>query len=609
MISYARILVLYTGGTIGMKMTPRGFAPVPGALHSALSAMPTFNETTEEAIAGELMLPVSRYGRRIAYRIVEYSPLLDSSNMGMKDWVRIARDIEAAYDAYDAFVVLHGTDTMAYTASALSFMLENLGKSVVLTGSQIPLSQARNDAGDNLLGALTIAGHFEIPEVCLFFRSKLMRGNRTRKVDAAGFDAFRSSNCLPLANVGIGIEVQWGRVRTPPDRPLEVRSIDTHDVVALRLFPGISADLVRNALRPPLRGAVLETFGSGNAPDNRPDLMEALGEATRRGVVIVNCTQCHRGTVSAAYASGRALAAVGVVPGLDMTTEAALTKLAYLLSRSEYTPADVARLVQRDLRGELTERSTARRFSFRERRFISSVARVLASGGAPEDRVAIAQTMYPVLLCAAASVGDLDAVRRMLADGASVDAANYDGRTALHLAAAEGQHAVVQLLLAEGARLSPVDRWGGTPLRDATRGDHTEVAALLRSKGATLTWTDDVAVFGAAARAGDLAEVRRLIDRGVDVSAGDYDGRTALHQALRGGHAEIAMTLLHEGANPLVRDRKGRTALDEAMRRGDEALAATLREAIAERLDEPVPTGERRWRDTRGLLDGLFGDG
>ncbi|MCA9694960.1 MAG: asparaginase, partial [Myxococcales bacterium] len=203
------VLLIYTGGTIGMARSPRGYAPVPGLLAELLRARPDFQD--RDRPPG--VTPPTRHGRRIRYDILEYAPLVDSSNMGMGDWAQIARDIGRRYDAYDAFVVLHGTDTMAYTASALSFMLANLGKSVIVTGSMIPLTEVRSDGADNLLSALILAGHYELPEVGLYFHRQLLRGNRTRKVDAAGLGAFASANFPPLATVGVDIEVAWERVR------------------------------------------------------------------------------------------------------------------------------------------------------------------------------------------------------------------------------------------------------------------------------------------------------------------------------------------------------------------------------------------------------------
>lgn len=357
MESTARVLVLHTGGTLGMRQGPRGYAPSPGYLSEQLARLTPLHDPTQLAFT----TPPTRHGRRVRYEVLDFDPLLDSSNMGMQDWEQIALAIERHYTDYDAFVVLHGTDTMAYTASALSFMLDHLGKTVILTGAQIPLAQMRNDALGNLLGALTLAGHYVIPEVCLYFHEKLLRGNRTCKVDASGFDAFASGNYPPLATVGVDIHVEWERVRPAPTGTLCVRGRMNPNVAALRLFPGITSDIIHNFLRPPLAGVVIETYGTGNAPDRRSDIMDALRQATDRGVVIVNCTQCLRGRVSTEYETGAALADAGVIGGADLTAESALTKLMFLLGLG-VTTGEVKRLMQVDLRGELTSQPEAPRF-------------------------------------------------------------------------------------------------------------------------------------------------------------------------------------------------------------------------------------------------------
>ena len=346
-----RVLVIYTGGTIGMQRTGRGFAPAKGQLARTMLAMPHFQDPKQPPRT----TPLSPYGHRIQYDIIEDEPLMDSSNMDMDDWVRIAQQIEHHYDAYDGFVILHGTDTMSFTASALSFMLVNLSKTVILTGSQIPLTDQRNDGLDNLLGAMTVASHFIIPEVCLYFHHTLFRGNRTQKVDAKGLAAFESGNYPPLAEVDTTINIRWHGVRRGTNAPLKVRPISETNVGCLRIFPGITAQLLENFLRPPIRGVVIETFGAGNGPDNRPDLLKVLTDADARGVVLVNCTQCHRGSVHASYAAGTAMSEAGLVTGMDMTPEAALTKLAYLLSQETLTQDVIKRLMGTNLRGELTE--------------------------------------------------------------------------------------------------------------------------------------------------------------------------------------------------------------------------------------------------------------
>ncbi len=356
------VLLIHTGGTIGMESTDRGYQPRVGFLQQRLSEIPSFFNAAD---GGQVTQP-SRFGRRVRYDILELEPLLDSANMSVDEWVRIARAIEEHYADYDAFVVLHGTDTMAYTASALSFMLDNLGKSVVLTGSQIPLSRVRNDAVDNLLGALLLAGHYVIPEVAIYFNDRLLRGNRATKVNSSGFDAFRSGNLPPLVQIGVDFDVRWDLVlpQARPAEPLRVLPITCDDVAALRLFPSIASSTLERFLQPPLQGLVLETYGSGNAPDNRPSLHAALRQACDRGVVIVNRTQCQTGMVTTQYAAGRVLGDLGVVPGADMTAEAALTKLQWLLSQGSDIEA-VRAAMQVSLRGELTELQATPRFSWR----------------------------------------------------------------------------------------------------------------------------------------------------------------------------------------------------------------------------------------------------
>lgn len=287
------------------------------------------------------------------YVLNEYEPLLDSSNMRPHNWQQIANDISQSYEAFDGFVVLHGTDTMAYTASALSFMLKNLNKPVVLTGSQIPLVEARSDARENLITAMQIAANYPAPEVSLYLNGKLLRGNRASKLSSTGFDAFDSPNLAPLAEVGVNINLNQKLIKPQSTETLECVQLKHVQVAAIRLFPGISADLLKNMLMEPLQAVVLETYGAGNAPEDE-ELLAVLQQATQRGVIIVNVTQCLKGRVDMqGYAGGAKLLKAGLISGFDMTIEAALTKLYYLLSCS-LSLEEIKSQMQQDLRGELT---------------------------------------------------------------------------------------------------------------------------------------------------------------------------------------------------------------------------------------------------------------
>lgn len=333
-----KVYIAYTGGTIGMKSTEDGYVPATGYLEKLMNTIPELKSD---------ILP--------DYQICEYEPLLDSSNMTPDDWLKIANDIATHYTEFDGFVVLHGTDTMAYTASALPFMLQGLQKPVILTGAQIPLCKVRNDARENLITALLIAANFKIPEVCLCFGDKLLRGNRAVKVDADGLDAFESPNFPALGTVGIEININWDLVLPPAKtrKPLTVNTLNEARVAGLRLFPGISIDIVKNFLQPPIRGLILQTYGVGNAPEDLK-LISAFNAANDRGVIIVNCTQCLKGTVSMEdYATGAALAKAGVISGFDMTLEAALAKLSFLLNQ-KLSIAKIKKMMQTDMRGELT---------------------------------------------------------------------------------------------------------------------------------------------------------------------------------------------------------------------------------------------------------------
>ncbi len=319
-----KILLIYTGGTIGMKIDPE----------TQLLKPFDFTQITRE------VPELKKFGYLIDS--LSFDPVIDSSDVNPAFWIKLASIIKANYDFYDGFVVLHGTDTMAYSASAMSFMLENVEKPVIFTGSQLPIGMLRTDGKENLISSIQLAaeqdeaGHPHICEVCIYFDSQLFRGNRTSKYSAENFSAFRSPNYPTLAEVGIHVRYNDAAIYHPRrwGRPLRLHTeLDTR-VAVLKIFPGITEPLVKAVLSTPgLRAVVLETYGSGNSLSD-PWFLAALAGFTRAGGVIVNVTQCQAGAVDmCAYANGDILKQAGLVSGKDITTEAAVTKLFVLLGQ------------------------------------------------------------------------------------------------------------------------------------------------------------------------------------------------------------------------------------------------------------------------------------
>ena len=339
----SKILLIYTGGTIGMgKNAETGYLE-PLDFNHLVSSMPEFQ-----------LIPADVHVRK-------FDPPIDSSDMDPMRWAELVGLIANNYADYDGFVILHGTDTMAYTASALSFMLENLTKPVILTGSQLPIGELRTDGKENMMTAIEIAsmkdadGHPIVPEVCIFFNGRLLRGNRTTKINAEGFHAFDSFNHPHLCDVGINFTFHKHHILTPDyTRPMTPHLKLDPNVIVFSLFPGIQDAIVRHIVESPtLRGIVMRTFGSGNAPQ-APWVLRLLDQAAHRGVNIINITQCHTGCVEMErYGAGFHLKLAHVVSGRDCTVEAAVTKLMYLQGRYENNEI-IREKLEQSLAGEIT---------------------------------------------------------------------------------------------------------------------------------------------------------------------------------------------------------------------------------------------------------------
>jgi L-asparaginase len=336
----ARILIIYTGGTFGMTYDREGVL-VPFDFADILHELPTLKNLALEITAFSFVNPI------------------DSSNINIDHWQLIGRIIFDQYEHQDGFVVLHGTDTMAYTSSALSFMLDGLQKPVVFTGAQLPISEARSDAREHLITALDIAsarkdGFALVPEVCIYFDYELLRGNRSKKVESMQFDAFDSGNYPPLAKAGVKIDYNFSVIRSPMSSTgLNLRSKFETNIAILKLFPGIDINVVKAVLGVPgLKAVVLETYGSGNAP-TLDWLLEELKKAIERGIIILNISQCPGGRVTQGrYETSKWLQQIGVISGADMTMEAAITKLMLLIGELGINRAK--ELIGMPLAGELT---------------------------------------------------------------------------------------------------------------------------------------------------------------------------------------------------------------------------------------------------------------
>lgn len=423
-----------------------------------------------------LRTPPSNYSRHIRYSLYEYPTLLDSSSISSAGWSQIANTIEQNYSLFDGFVVLHGTDSLAYTSSAISFMLSDLGKPIIFTGSQASIFALQSDAVDNLLGSLIIAGTFMIPEVCLFFHHTLYRGNRTTKISASSFEAFASPNCEPLAKVtSVGINVNWNLIRRPKTlKKFDIQTVlDTSHVACLRIFPGIQPAMLDSVLRVPgLRGLILETFGAGNAPEGEDGSMTAvIRAAVKRGVVIVNVSQCRSGTVSPLYAPATALGRAGVIFGNDLTTEAALTKLSFLLALPGLSYEDIVKQMSISLRGEMTEIASTQ----------------FTHPQSEEPVITTAQTAFTALGHAIAD-GDLKAVKGLLSGDQHrlLAARDYTGNTVLHLAAIGPDPEILKELLLMGASVHVRNKARNTPLFLAENIGFEEHVKLLKKSGAHL---------------------------------------------------------------------------------------------------------------------------
>jgi 60kDa lysophospholipase len=587
----SRVLIIYTGGTIGMKQSDHGYVPVPNVFHNALRSNPRFHDPEEHSrrlqtlnyTDDNYITPESYYKKRIIFKLIELPKLIDSSCIQMSNWIEIAETVERFYYDYDGFVVLHGTDTMAYTASVLSFIMENLQKPIIVTGAQIPYFEVRTDASKNLLEALTIAGHFSIPEVCLFFNDKLFRGNRCTKIDNSNFESFSSPNYSHLVKAGITYKVKWDQIRHPRvEGRFRLQTSLEENISILHFFPIITLDTIRSATQPPTRAVIILSYGSGNIPSNRPEFLEEIKNAADRGVILVNITQCHIGGTSAHYECGRILKNAGVVLGCDMTLECALTKISYLLGKYPNQPAIIKKLLRENLRGELTPDDDVHSFSFGMQRIMESIGNSLGVYSLAE-RKEIIKKCLTMLTHDAAYEGHIQDLKKMAEDNVSMEMKDQEGRTLLHIACRTGSLPLVEFLLQQRVMINPVDIQGNTPLMLAIQRDFIKIAEKLIENGADIRSKPEVIanLLSEAAYNGNQMKIRLMNMAGVNLNLFDFQGRTVAHAAVI--NCQVGVIRYLKGVkefNWSCRDVMGLTPKLLAEKMGFEEIVGLLKDEI-----------------------------
>lgn len=336
------VLLIYTGGTIGMMQDPKTGVLKPFNFKALTKQIPELQKFDIELSS------------------ISFEKPIDSSNMSPETWIQLAQIIKSNYDLYNGFVILHGSDTMAFTASALSFMLQNLSKPVILTGSQLPIGTIRTDGKENLITAIEIAAAQKnnkpiVNEVCVYFEYKLHRGNRTLKYNSAHFDAFKSPNYPDLAEAGVTIDYKTNYLLKPSKKQFAIQTKLDNDVVVLKLFPGLSKKITLAILNiPEIKGVIIETFGAGNA-STQPWFIDALKTAINKGIIVYNVTQCPEGkVVQGMYETSSQLKKIGVISGQDITIESAITKLMFVLGQ-KLSLEKTKKQLESNLVGEISE--------------------------------------------------------------------------------------------------------------------------------------------------------------------------------------------------------------------------------------------------------------
>ena len=441
--------------------------------------------------------PLNQFNKRIEFELIEFNEVIDSSNVNLYYWNLIAESIFDMYDKYDGFVILHGTDTMSYTASALSFMFENLNKPIIITGSQIPLIEMSNDGLANLIDSINLCGTFHIPEVCILFRGKLLRGNRSIKNDNRGLNAFESPNIESLIEIGTKYKVKWNIILLPPlpNAQISLTKLKDKKVIILKYFPTMGDDTIQNIFNQNgIEGIIIETYGSGNLPSNRESLVNCLLKLSSTDIVIVNISQCRKGIMSADYEVGKQLEKLGLIYGSDMTVECALSKLNYLLSKG-YSKKQIKDLFSQNMRGELTENKTEL-FSFSSNYLINSIREIFEKGTSINTDEVIINEFLPSFIIDLVRKDQLSVLHSLkyhinkMSNKLINEMYPSYTKTPLHFSCEQGNIELTNYLINIGFKLNVIDNLNKTPLYYACLSKNQDLCEYLFSKGAQKSYQE-----------------------------------------------------------------------------------------------------------------------
>ncbi|EAR86550.2 L-asparaginase (macronuclear) [Tetrahymena thermophila SB210] len=576
-----KVLIIYAGGFFGAEYdySQGSYAPLiltRNQLFNKMQKISYFcdvNFTYQHATDGFLVTPISEYKKRIYYKVVEMENLKINSTFFDRSCVEELLDIiDQNYETFDSFVVIHGTDSMAYSASFVSFMIENLSKPIIFTGSMVPLSIMRNDSFNNLLGALTIAGHFNIPEVCIFFHNKLLRANRSTKVDAQGLDCFNSPNFPTLAEFKVHIEVNWTNIlRNDEFQTVKInKKFTDHKIEIMRYNPCFSEVSLSHLLKTPdLKGVIIEGYGPGNLPFYDDNFSKICQEAAQNEVYIVAVSQSIKSYTS--QFNSEQQTQLNIIYGGNMTTEATLAKLSYLITKG-ISYKEIMYLMNQNIRGELTPHSNDQKFEVRQENLIEAITEKFNNRvNYRQSQVDLIKSyIVPNVACYMAQFGFMHYLEEMKVQKTNFKFCDYDRRTALHVAVRESREQVCKFLIDEQVDVNFVDYFGRSPLYEAILTKNKKIVyMLIQNGGQIIAEKDEITnLLLDSAMTGDLDTIKLIYHSGLK-NFNDYtniDQRNIGHVAASEGQLEIIKFLKYTARFDFSqRDIWDRTPLDDAL--------------------------------------------